>query len=205
MYYAEKLDSLRDVFGVQGVALEPGAVLVGGKRYPILDDVIILTEPSQYTPYVRGRLAGTPSPYPRPQGSEGKKDPTEFAADIQATFGAEWTSYSQILPEHKTEFLKYFDLVEPGALAGKRVCDLGCGSGRWARPPRRTAFEAHSNPPKATVPPGNPLLHTLHNILWTSCRYPCILCICYFTFIRNAVSMVTLPQASVRMKRCHEC
>ena len=43
-----------------------------------------------------------------------------------------------------------------------------------------------------------PLLHTLHNILCISCQKPCMLWPCYFTFIRNAVSMVTLPRASAQ-------
>ena len=49
-----------------------------------------------------------------------------------------------------------------------------------------------------------PLLHTHHNILWRSCRKPCILYPCYFTFVSNAVSMVTLPRA-LKMRRGVTC
>ncbi len=37
-----------------------------------------------------------------------------------------------VLPEHEREFANYFDLVDLGALRDRRVCDLGCGSGRWS-------------------------------------------------------------------------
>lgn len=56
----------------------------------------------------------------------------EYAPDIQATFGNEWTTFDEVLPEHRREFEAYFDLVDLDDLAGKRVADLGCGSGRWA-------------------------------------------------------------------------
>ncbi|MBM2828383.1 MAG: Mg-protoporphyrin methyl transferase, partial [Actinobacteria bacterium] len=52
--------------------------------------------------------------------------------DIQHTFGEEWQRFPELLPEHREEFLQYFDLVDIGGLAGKRVCDLGCGIGRWS-------------------------------------------------------------------------
>ena len=55
-----------------------------------------------------------------------------MAEDIQYTFGEEWKSYNEILPEHDSEFEKYFDLVKLNTLSDKRVCDMGCGIGRWA-------------------------------------------------------------------------
>jgi SAM-dependent methyltransferase len=54
------------------------------------------------------------------------------APDIQFTFGREWETYSGILPEHQKEFFEYFDIVDLNALKQKRVCDLGCGMGRWS-------------------------------------------------------------------------
>ena len=51
---------------------------------------------------------------------------------VQYSFGREWRQYSDILPEHRDEFAQLFDLVPLDSLRGLRVCDLGCGIGRWA-------------------------------------------------------------------------
>jgi SAM-dependent methyltransferase len=107
VYYADKLETLRDLFGTPDVAVEAEAIRVRHQRFPILKDVIIMTD-------------------------IGSRDPSVFAEDIQHTFGAEWTAYSGVLPEHRKEFELYFDIVDKGALTNKRVCDLGCGMGRWS-------------------------------------------------------------------------
>ena len=118
-----KLASLKDLFGADDLSLEKDALRVGTRRYPILEDVIILLDPVQYTADVRKRLALR-------AGAAAKLQ--EFAEDVQFTFGSEWTEYDRILPEHEKEFAQYFDLVDLASLAGRRVCDLGCGIGRWS-------------------------------------------------------------------------
>ncbi len=107
MYYQNKLETLRDLFGTPDVTVEFDEIRVGSKRYAVVDDVILLSE-------------------------EPPRDPKAFAEDIQFTFGEEWTTYSQILPEHKKEFDGYFDLVDRNSLAKARICDIGCGMGRWS-------------------------------------------------------------------------
>ncbi|MFA5975841.1 MAG: class I SAM-dependent methyltransferase [Elusimicrobiota bacterium] len=104
MYYQNKLDTLRDLFGTPDIELQANSLRVGSVHYPIHDDVILLSSPH----------------------------PHEFAEDIQFTFGEEWKTYDRILPEHQQEFLRYFDLIPPGSLTQARVCDLGCGNGRWS-------------------------------------------------------------------------
>lgn len=134
MYYDDKLPSLVDLFGTQELRLTPGTLEVRDRAYPILHDVIILAPPDQYTPQVRRALqnlvAGGTGPdrstRPTPESA------LPFAEDIQFTFGEEWQRYGAILPEHQKEFSQYFDLVDLAALAGRRVCDLGCGNGRWS-------------------------------------------------------------------------
>lgn len=122
-YYANKIDSLRDIFGTEDVILRDDEVVVAGRAYPILDDVIILLEPEYWPESVRGRLGS----------SGGAQDGSmPFAEEIQYSFGEEWTGFPEILPEHRAEFDEYFDIVDLSELEGKRVCDLGCGIGRWA-------------------------------------------------------------------------
>lgn len=106
--YADRLVSLRDLFGTPDVTVEEQAVRVGPKTYPIVDDVIILSDPSQ------------------------SSDSAVFAKDIQYTFGEEWKTYNAIMSDHSGEFDQYFDLVDLSALSQGRVCDLGCGMGRWS-------------------------------------------------------------------------
>ena len=125
MYYADKIDSLKDIFGARDVRVAPGRLLVDGRAYPIVDDVIVLLPPSRCPDAVRLTLhpgAAAPGDAPAPP----------LAGDIQFTFGAEWQRFPRILPEHGIEFSQYFDLVDVPGLAGRRVCDLGCGIGRWS-------------------------------------------------------------------------
>src|SRR5947208_15434438 len=105
MYYRNKIGSLQNIFGSMEIELQEDYIRVGRREFPIRQDVIDLTG-----------LGPAPS----------------FAEDIQYTFGAEWQAHGQILPEHREEFDHYFDLVDLAALRDQRVCDLGCGSGRWS-------------------------------------------------------------------------
>ena len=123
MFYKDKLESLKDIFGTTAVKLEPGKLIVIGRVYPIVDDVIILLDPLQYPPALKERI----------KGRELKDQPvSDFAEDIQFTFGQEWLKFPKIMPEHKEEFSQYFDLVDTSVLENSRVCDLGCGIGRWS-------------------------------------------------------------------------
>ncbi len=106
MYYRNKIESLQNIFGTKDLELKADSLRVGSKEYPIHNDVIDLTR------------AVAPS--------------ADFAEDIQYTFGAEWKEHRDILPEHAREFEQYFDLVDLPSLKNARVCDLGCGSGRWS-------------------------------------------------------------------------
>ncbi|MFH1378742.1 MAG: class I SAM-dependent methyltransferase [bacterium] len=126
MYYSNKETSLRDIFGAQEVSLSENSLIVDQKKYPIINDVIICADPSEYTPYVKQclQIPGVPG------DSAGKL--TDFSEDIQYSFGEEWKMYNTILHEHEKEFLQYFDMVNLPELADKRLCDLGCGNGRWS-------------------------------------------------------------------------
>jgi len=123
-YYADKLAGLQDIFGTAALTLEQDWLQVGERRYPIVDDVIVLLDEEQYPPALRDRLGLSPAK----RALRGEA----FAADIQSTFGNEWKIFREILPEHETEFRNYFDLVDTEALGGLRICDLGCGIGRWS-------------------------------------------------------------------------
>ena len=119
-YYAGRIASLREIFGRDDVDVTESSVTCGGRTYPVVDDVIILLEPEERPASLRRRLEG--------RGGES----SVAAADIQETFGAEWTAYGEVLAEHENEFTRYFDLVDLDALDGLRAADLGCGGGRWS-------------------------------------------------------------------------
>ena len=123
MYYSNKLDILMDIFGAEDVKVEKECLTVNDKIYPIVDDVIILLEPAQYPESLSKRLK-----------VDKRNIPTvdmEFAEDIQFTFGEEWQEFPDIIFEHEKEFSQYFDLIKLSDLKNKRICDLGCGIGRW--------------------------------------------------------------------------
>jgi len=120
--YARRLDTLKDLFGRPDVELVEAGLKVGERVYPVLDGVVILLDQDQYPDSLRRRLGAAPNAVAA----------GDYAPDVQATFGAEWREFSEILPEHEREFAEYFDLVPLESLRGERVCDLGCGSGRWS-------------------------------------------------------------------------
>ena len=96
MDYSKKLRLLRDLFSEREISLEKDRLILDGCHYPIIDDVIILLDPPQYPPIVRKRLG--------PVNSPSKLEASDFAEDIQYTFGEEWKIFSEILPEHEREF-----------------------------------------------------------------------------------------------------
>jgi SAM-dependent methyltransferase len=124
-YYAGKLASLQDIFGTADVTVDTDRVVVNGRAYPVVDDVIVVLEPKYWPAALAGRLGVE-------RTAAGAAPDRAFAEDIQFSFGDEWTTFSEILPEHDAEFADYFDLVDIGALAAARVCDFGCGIGRWS-------------------------------------------------------------------------
>lgn len=124
MYYSNKIASLKDIFGIDNLVLRDDSVIVGEKVFPIINDVIIVLEPSKFPDAVRKKIPLN--------NMEKNERPSVFAKDIQFTFGAEWKKYSDILSEHQDEFRLYFDLVDLENLKSLRVCDLGCGIGRWS-------------------------------------------------------------------------
>ena len=88
-----------DIFGTEDVVVEKQGVSVNGHSYPVVDDVIILLSPSQYPPTLSKLLNYFPDD-PNPE------EPEDFAEDIQFTFGAEWLTYPEILPEHEEDTRK---------------------------------------------------------------------------------------------------
>ncbi|MDD2498526.1 MAG: class I SAM-dependent methyltransferase [Desulfitobacteriaceae bacterium] len=99
--------------------MENDRLVVDDQSYPIVDDVIILLDPAQYPPALNSKC-------------KTEEQLLDFAEDIQFTFSEEWKRYPEILPEHENAFLQYFDLVNLSDLSNSRVCDLGCGIGRWS-------------------------------------------------------------------------
>jgi len=122
-YYDDKHGALADLFGTADIAVDERELRVGTDRYPIVDDVIVLCPPERWPPRLAARLG---------RAVERSSGDGPFAADVQRSFGAEWQTYSEILPEHAAEFDRYFDLVDLVGLRDKRLCDLGCGSGRFS-------------------------------------------------------------------------
>lgn len=125
MYYQDKIKSLESIFGGDKIALEPNILIVGNKKYPIINDVIILSKPNKYTDFVREELRVK-------EDISNNKENKTFAEDIQYTFGEEWKQYNKFLAEHREEFLQYFDIVSLDTLQNLQICDLGCGNGRWS-------------------------------------------------------------------------
>lgn len=122
-YYEKKIDSLKSIFGSDDIYIEPGMLCVGKERYPIIDDVIILLDPAQYTDKVKMALT---------QSAGTDNQLMEYSKPVQQSFGAQWEQYDEILPEHQAEFEQYFDIVNLDLLKESRICDLGCGIGRWS-------------------------------------------------------------------------
>ena len=85
-YYSNKLHILSDLFGSNKIRLENDRLITDRETYPIIDDVIILLKPVEYTQLLKSKL-----------GLAEKSVPvTGITAnrDIQFSFGEEWQKYS---------------------------------------------------------------------------------------------------------------
>lgn len=120
-YYQNKVQILEDLFA-KSVTVETDQIRVGDRVYPVVDDVIIILEPWQYPERVRQALGS----------ASVKGAASDFAEDIQFSFGAEWSKFQEVLPDHKELFRQYFDLIDLKTYHDKRVCDMGCGAGRFS-------------------------------------------------------------------------
>jgi SAM-dependent methyltransferase len=130
-YYATRLGELADLFGAAGVSLVEGGLDVDGRFLPVVDDVVVALDAGRLPPAVRARVPRLPGSA-GPSGAGGTPAPAPFAGDVQRSFGEEWTSHPELVPDHAGEFEAYFDLVDLDSLAGLRVVDVGCGIGRWS-------------------------------------------------------------------------
>lgn len=122
-YYDNKIGLLKDIFGCEDVIVDGKSIIVGNDRYPIVEDVIVLLDPAQYTDKIRSFLT---------INIDGGTIPEEFSKSVQTSFGSQWEKYAEIMSEHVAEFQQYFDIVNIEDLENARVCDLGCGIGRWS-------------------------------------------------------------------------
>src|SRR4051794_5003096 len=90
--YAGQERILGDLFGATTVDIGRDAIVVDGRVLPLIDDVIIAIDLTRVPPIVRERLAI----------GEHTSTSAEFAPDIQHTFGEEWKTYGEVLPEHRS-------------------------------------------------------------------------------------------------------
>ena len=123
MYYKNKIKTLSEIFGTSDIQLQESCINIAGRVYPIVDDVIILLESHQIPYQTLEKVQYL---------TRDEKITPSIAKDIQYTFGEEWKTFNKILPQHHDEFKRYFDLIDLPALESKRICDLGCGIGRWS-------------------------------------------------------------------------
>jgi len=49
MYYSDKLESLKQIFGADRVELSTEGITVDGRTYPVIDDVIVLSDAGKQT------------------------------------------------------------------------------------------------------------------------------------------------------------
>ena len=121
-YYHDKTKRLSELLGVLEVKLTDSGIEADGKFYPVINDVIILIDSSQY-----------PQSLLRSTGIKTESKKTDvFAPDIQDHYSKFWKEWPSLHSRYDEEFEGYFDLVNLDSLKGGRVCDLGSGMGRWS-------------------------------------------------------------------------
>lgn len=131
-----RTEVIRDLFGCDHAELTETALTISGTTWPVVDDVVILLDRCHWPATLAARIDAREVESAHGGDAACRENVSErpFAEDIQYTFGAEWQEFSEILPEHHDEFEACFDLVDVhgGESVDKRVCDLGCGMGRWS-------------------------------------------------------------------------
>ena len=123
MYYKNKIKTLSEMFGTSDIQLHETFINIAGREYPIIEDVIILLESHQIPPQTLEKVQYL---------TRDEETSPSIEKDIQYTFGEEWKKFNEIMPQHHNEFKLYFDLIDLPTLESKRICDLGCGIGRWS-------------------------------------------------------------------------
>lgn len=106
MYYNDKIEILKDIFGTNKINLGENYIDINNIKYSIFNDII----------YLDKKIIGD----------------IEKQSTIK-TFGQEWKEFNKISSEHYSEFEQYFDLIKINNLENKIVADFGCGIGRWSK------------------------------------------------------------------------
>ena len=57
MYYENKINSLKDIFNTNNITLTDNVLIVDNTQYPIIDDVIILCKPQEYSNFIKERIS----------------------------------------------------------------------------------------------------------------------------------------------------
>ena len=65
----------------------------------------------------------------RPEKSN-EDQATKAQKETAKSFGYEWQTFSEMLPDYESNFRWYFERFMPDSFTGKRVLDAGCGTGR---------------------------------------------------------------------------
>jgi SAM-dependent methyltransferase/uncharacterized protein YbaR (Trm112 family) len=97
---------------------------------PALQSMLWEMHPEFFRTY-RERLTKELVPDEEKQEGAAREDQALKAQrDTARSFGYEWQAFSEMLPDYDSNFRWYFERFTPGAFAGKRILDAGCGTGR---------------------------------------------------------------------------
>ncbi|HYX75819.1 MAG TPA: methyltransferase domain-containing protein, partial [Gaiellaceae bacterium] len=81
---------------------------------------------------MRRRRCSWPSRHSRPRSTQSRLSPSRRSSSTKPDFGQVARSYNELRPADANWWEVFELLVREGDLAGRRVLDIGCGTGRAA-------------------------------------------------------------------------
>lgn len=111
-----------------------------GSVYPVIQGIPRLLPPAlqpmlwemhpDFFELHRPRLPAQVLPAEGAKKAQGEDRATRAQRETARSFGYEWQTFSEMLPEYEANFRWYFERFEEGSFDGALVLDAGCGTGR---------------------------------------------------------------------------
>lgn len=122
-------------------------------------------------------------------------------------FGDEWTKFNSFSDREIEEIASahYFDIVKPEWISGKRILDVGCGTGRWTKYAAKYAATVDAVDPSKAIVSAASLLFECKNVRLSRASVDGLpFSDNSFDFVFSLGVLHHIPDTQLAMKQCVE-